>query len=122
MKKFFSFLKKYYGSLIGAAVGFLLSAFYYYLIMQEFTPRISQLVGITEHLMPSIETINSIIASIMGAATFLFWIFLAVGTLLIIFIHVLVTVVIYSLLGLCIHYLLHRLMGHSPVIDKTTSL
>ena len=121
MKRFFSFLRKYYGSLIGGAVGLLLMVVYYVLILQEPTAASSHVLGVVEFATPSIETINSAIAWVMGAATFFFWMFLLLGTFFIIFLHVFTTVFIYGFIGFLIHYGVVRLHPR-PVIDKPTNI
>jgi hypothetical protein len=122
MKRFFVFLRKYYGSLIGGAVGLLLMVVYYYLILQEPSAASAQILQLVELATFSIETVNAVLATIMGAATFLFWIFLFAGTFLIIFIHVFVTVFMYGMVGLLIHYLLAHIFGRPTVIDKNNNV
>lgn len=122
MKRFSSFLRRYYGSLIGGAIGLLLVAVYYYYMWQEPTDSILRILQILDHIIPSAEAINNVLAAVMGAATILFFIFGFFSIYLIIFIHTLVTVIIYGLAGLGIHYLLARLGGHCTIIDKSGNI
>ena len=121
MKRFFTFLRKYYGCLIGGAVGLLLMAVYYYIMWRE--PAASVYVlRVVEPVVPSIETITNAIGSVMGLVWAAFWLFLPIAALVIIvFVHVFTTVFIYGFIGFLIHYGIVRLRPR-PVIDKAANI
>lgn len=102
------FFFKYYGIITGALVGVCLSATYQYLLTHLEMPdtqRNKQLLSIVEYGVPSVQTVFSVFRD-----SLLFFVAgLSTGLYAVLLTHFILTVVIYSILGFCIHYLLIKI-------------
>lgn len=122
MKINFSFFKKYYGSIIGMIIGFLLLGTYYY--FSEFhTPVGMSMLRVSETVETLVLPILTLVTIITGPLAIVLWLLGSIGVYILLTIHSIVTILVYGFIGFGIHYLF--LKAERPgrvIIDKNKKI
>lgn len=122
MKVNFSFFKKYYGSIIGMVIGFLLLSTYYY-FSEFYTPTSMFILRISETVEALVVPIMVLVTIITGPLAIVLWMLGSIGVYILLVVHFIATILGYGFIGFGVHYLV--LKAERPgrtTIDKNKEI